>query len=170
MELPCGQCQQLVGTRFFCGERRGACHPFCFCAEEGLSRGVKDAATIAPLCQHATHSSHRPGGGTAPPLCGPESRGSDKHLLRAIACQLFPVTPHTQPLIFQLSKWASESAELHSRTQGCCGAQMEFRPHLPGCLWEMARHDLERTLRDTGRNGGRSWMGRRGSGALSCDS
>lgn len=80
------------------------------------------------------------------PLCGPESGGSDKHLLRAIACQLFPVTPHTHPLIFWLRKWASESAELHSRTQGCCGAQLEFRPHLPGCLRETARHDLERTL------------------------
>lgn len=37
MELPCGQCQQLVGTRFFCGERRGACHPFCFCAQRRAS-------------------------------------------------------------------------------------------------------------------------------------
>ena len=31
-----------------------------------LLRGVKDASTAAPLCQHTTPSSHRPGGGTAP--------------------------------------------------------------------------------------------------------
>ena len=51
---------------FLWREKRGLSSLLLLCPEEGLSREVKDAATIAPLCQHAAHSPYRPGGGTAP--------------------------------------------------------------------------------------------------------
>ena len=115
------------------------------CPEETLSggrkggghRGIKDAALVAPLGQHAAPA---PGGGTYPPATEPGSGGSDGQLLRARACQHH--SPH-QTLNF--------SAEETDFKKGRALLQD------PGLLWGTA--GIRATPAWVQRRDGQAWRG-----------
>lgn len=143
------------------------------CPEETLSggrkggghRGIKDAALVAPLGQHAAPALPLEEG----LILLPRNQGAEAQTDSCFVPELADTTPHTKPLISQLRKRTSRRAVLCSRTQGCCGAQLEFGPRLPGCRGEMARPG-EATQRYRLQEGGRRWVGGQGSGTLSWNS
>lgn len=154
-------------------EKRGlSCHPSWLCAQRRPSAGAgKEGGTEALKTQlwSLLWASTLPLPLEEGLILPPQNQGAEAQTDSCFVPELANTTPHTKPLISQLRKWTSRRAVLCSRTQGCCGAQLEFGPRLPGCRGEMARPG-EAIQRYRLQEGGRRWVGGQGSGTLSWNS